>query len=294
MPVSPGSGSCVSTITGTESAHRPFSDSDCESGCEGYRIKSIIRGRPPVVYVKGEFESDQEEKENEGEPSIFDKNKIEPEKSECEDRENETEIKPNIEHNDVNNEQFEISVDRSLTSGIHDSLKRKTCEVSGWNENKIFRIDDDESNKKVENIKRDETAKYAAAENENKEIKDQNQPQSINDITTMKQVGSLGTKEEVNRATSTQCLCERTDKKLKQQVEEIKPKEKILPDAKKTSGVIDINVMLDQKKMEKLSLDNLLVHQNFITLPHLQKCLLELDELYKKNFKLVQRRTREN
>jgi len=46
--------SSVSTVTGTESVRHPHSGSDGDSDVETYRIKSILRGKPPVVYVKGE------------------------------------------------------------------------------------------------------------------------------------------------------------------------------------------------------------------------------------------------
>lgn len=53
-PLSPDSLSNVSTLTGTESVQHPFSDSDGDSDIENYRIKSILRGKTPLVYVKGE------------------------------------------------------------------------------------------------------------------------------------------------------------------------------------------------------------------------------------------------
>lgn len=40
-------------MTGTESVQHPFSDSDGDSDIENYRIKSILRGKTPLVYVKG-------------------------------------------------------------------------------------------------------------------------------------------------------------------------------------------------------------------------------------------------
>jgi len=53
-PLSPDNFSNVSTITGTESVTHPLSDSDGDSDIESYRIKSILRGKSPWVYVKGE------------------------------------------------------------------------------------------------------------------------------------------------------------------------------------------------------------------------------------------------
>ena len=52
--MSPDGLSNVSTLTGTESVQHPFSDSEGDSDIENYRIKSILRGKTPLVYVKGE------------------------------------------------------------------------------------------------------------------------------------------------------------------------------------------------------------------------------------------------
>ena len=53
-PQSPDNLSSVSTLTGTESLRHPYSESDGDSDIETYRIKSILRGKSPIVYVKGE------------------------------------------------------------------------------------------------------------------------------------------------------------------------------------------------------------------------------------------------